>query len=547
MDIQHQKLRVGLVINDGPQPQVIVDFIQKSMNAEHYFIEKILVKRNAATQCNISVKKKIEGQLFQCIKKIEQTIIPKNKRIQAYLNLHSINALPLEKDFLSDFNNKTSKDDVFDLLVLSHDVQLEAHFLSFASQGVVMLDQLSAQKNLVKVPFGFDEVLSQRPSTTFLIQHLRANQQCKTLYKGKVYTANLFLLNQMNVIERAYYSLHQTLEQFNPEQLNPAKFNHARSENKHAMKQHEIFQINMQAPDFNQQILYFFKTFLHLLKKKSWKLRKIAPRWGVAYQFTDDWQHVNLTQSTVIKNPPNHFLADPFIVTKNGQHYCFVEDLDYATNKGKIAVYQISQNGVVALGTALEEDFHLSYPYIFEADGKLYMCPETYQAHEIRLYECVDFPLQWKKHKVLKSNVSAADTNIFQWNHQWWMLTNIDSLGHDEHHNELHLFYADRFDATDWQAHPQNPVIFDPLKARNGGLLFKNNEIYRVFQQHGFDNYGESMGIAKITALNTQTYAEELLYKIPADFFSGLSGAHSYAFAQGLLAIDFKKLEKTKN
>ena len=61
----------------------------------------------------------------------------------------------------------------------------------------------------------------------------------------------------------------------------------------------------------------------------------------------------------------------------------------------------------------LEEQFHLSYPYIFEHEDRVYMIPETNEANEIRLYQAVDFPLIWELKQVLMQNVSAVDTSIF--------------------------------------------------------------------------------------------------------------------------------------
>ena len=71
--------------------------------------------------------------------------------------------------------------------------------------------------------------------------------------------------------------------------------------------------------------------------------------------------------------------------------------------------------------------FHLSYPFIFTVDNELYMCPETGEIREIRLYKCTEFPLRWSFHKTLIKDVSAVDSNIFLFKDRWWLLTNIDS------------------------------------------------------------------------------------------------------------------------
>ena len=54
------------------------------------------------------------------------------------------------------------------------------------------------------------------------------------------------------------------------------------------------------------------------------------------------------------------------------------------------------------------------------------MCPETNEKNEIRLYKCLDFPLNWQFYKTIMKNVSAADTQIFSYDNKWWLFTNID-------------------------------------------------------------------------------------------------------------------------
>jgi len=53
-------------------------------------------------------------------------------------------------------------------------------------------------------------------------------------------------------------------------------------------------------------------------------------------QFTQAaWRNAVLWRGTRIENPPSHFLADPFIVSKDGKEICFVEDFDYKNTVGK--------------------------------------------------------------------------------------------------------------------------------------------------------------------------------------------------------------------
>ena len=45
----------------------------------------------------------------------------------------------------------------------------------------------------------------------------------------------------------------------------------------------------------------------------------------------------------------------------------------------------------------LVEEFHLSYPVIFDFDGRKYMMPEANESNQLLLYECEQFPYKWKK------------------------------------------------------------------------------------------------------------------------------------------------------
>ena len=56
-------------------------------------------------------------------------------------------------------------------------------------------------------------------------------------------------------------------------------------------------------------------------------------QWNIAYKFTSDWKNTNLSEAKTIPNPPNRYLADPFVVKKDGNHYCFVEDFDKKKKK----------------------------------------------------------------------------------------------------------------------------------------------------------------------------------------------------------------------
>ena len=89
-------------------------------------------------------------------------------------------------------------------------------------------------------------------------------------------------------------------------------------------------------------------------------------------------------------------------------------------------------------------------------------------------------------------------------------------------------------------------MIFDSERGRNGGFFYDGEKLLRVFQRQGFDLYGESMGIAQIKDLGMETYGEEAVSRIEPRFAPKIVGTHSFSYYNGLLAIDFVKVERVK-
>ena len=59
---------------------------------------------------------------------------------------------------------------------------------------------------------------------------------------------------------------------------------------------------------------------------------------------------------------------------------------------------------------ALEEDFHLSFPMVFDWNGEVWMIPETGSDHSLRLYRCKTFPTQWELVQRFPTDEELCDT-----------------------------------------------------------------------------------------------------------------------------------------
>ncbi len=550
-----EKARVGLIIDNKDQSRQLKELIEMSRESDVYEISHLIVQ-NLPKVSTVQLFKK-NGILkflsilsFNFISKIEEFYLKsksQNKKFATFFKKYNIDefGLPIfnvyPKISQSGFVFKYSNEDLekikiekIDILVRCGSGILKGEILNVCKKGIISFHHGDNKVNRGSPP-GFWEVLERHKSTGFIIQILTEELDGgEILFKGNIATSNLYTLNKIKLYRKSNIFMHKTLESLFQEAIK-----------KRFYDKHPYSHLLYKLPSLTNQFKYLFITGLYLIKKLK---RKFFGKysWGVAYQFVDDWKNVTLWKSKIIKNPPNRFLADPFIITNENKHFCFLENYSYKSKKGAISVYEIEPSGEKSLGIALEENFHLSYPFLLKDKGILYMCPETSKARDIRIYKCLDFPLNWKLEKVLMTNVDAADTSIFKYQSKWWMMTNIDSSNNGDHDSELHIFSSDELLSNSWTPHILNPVIFDSERARNGGLIAHNNEFYRVFQKQGFDLYGEAFGVAKITSLNQEKYEEEIKFEITPNFIKNSIGTHTLNFENGLLATDFFTYGKVK-
>jgi hypothetical protein len=238
------------------------------------------------------------------------------------------------------------------------------------------------------------------------------------------------------------------------------------------------------------------------------------------------WDKAEFWKSAEVRPPRGRFWADPFLYTRDGRTFCFVEDFVYKTRRAHITALEIAGTKVVERGIAVKEPFHLSFPFLFQYKGELYMCPESYASRQIRIYRCTELPLKWELRTVVMEGVSAADTMFFEKAGKWWMLTSLDESGTEDHCSELYLFSSDSPLGTSWTPHPQNPIRIDACGGRNAGLIVDEEKLYRLAQRQGFDQYGQGLVVYEIKALSESLYVEERISEINPTFRKGLRGTH---------------------
>ena len=261
-------------------------------------------------------------------------------------------------------------------------------------------------------------------------------------------------------------------------------------------------------------------------------------QWFLAYRFGSEerWQG-DVRRFTRLMPPRDRYWADPFPIERGKRHFIFFEELVFATGKGHIAMVELARDGACSAPVrVLERDYHLSYPFLIDFDGQLYMVPETGANRTVELYRCIDFPDQWRLEKVLLRDAWFVDATIHRTDDRWWMFVNVGVEG-AEPHDELHLYYADHL-LGEWKPHHRNPVKSDVRCARPAGRLYRRDGILYRPAQICAPLYGSGVLINRVLHLSPQAYLEQEDERILPMQPEGLLGIHTLNRAGELSVVD---------
>lgn len=204
------------------------------------------------------------------------------------------------------------------------------------------------------------------------------------------------------------------------------------------------------------------------------------------------------------------FVADPFMVLNNEKSFIFFEVLNKETAQGDIA-YAESTDGKKwnYKKVIIDENFHLSYPYVFEWNNTYYLIPESNEDFSVRLYKATEFPEKWEYVGNILSGYQYLDPSIFRYKDKWWMFVSTGKS------NVLNLYYSDDL-LKGWQPHPKNPIVkLNKHFGRLGGrVILYDNKLLR-FAQDDDPSYGIQIFAFEITELSETSYAEKLVSEKP--------------------------------
>ncbi len=239
----------------------------------------------------------------------------------------------------------------------------------------------------------------------------------------------------------------------------------------------------------------------------------------------------------LLRPPRGYFYADPFLFVHQGRHLIFFEDYEYASKRAAISWIELDGQGSPSKPrVAISTDYHLSYPYVFEHDGQIYMIPETRASRRIELWRAAAFPDRWEFDRVLLDNIRAVDATWLHYQDQYWLFAGVAVDG-GMASSELHVFSSAK-PLGPWQPHRGNPVVTSIEGARPAGKLFLHNGRLIRPGQDCAKIYGHRVNLYHVEQLDDHCYRETQVGVIQPDWLPNNIGTHTYNSTNDYETID---------
>ncbi|MFH1530391.1 MAG: hypothetical protein ABIK09_06610 [Pseudomonadota bacterium] len=269
--------------------------------------------------------------------------------------------------------------------------------------------------------------------------------------------------------------------------------------------------------------------------------RRVREQWQLGFQLGGG--ELDLSRLVRVNPPPDRFWADPFPCRRgDGWVVFFEEQLDGAPH-GHISALAVRPDGTwESLGTVLERPHHLSYPFLLEWEGAIFMIPEAGATGRVQAYRCTRFPDRWEEDAVLLDGPGLYDTTLVETGGRWWMFTTAGGGGAAV--DSLLLFHAEA-PFGPWMSHPLNPIKVDARSARcGGGIRGAGGALLRPAQDCS-ERYGRSLTWQRIEVLSPVAYRERTVGSVVPGWDPDVVAVHTVNACEGLVVVDFIAVRPT--
>jgi hypothetical protein len=204
--------------------------------------------------------------------------------------------------------------------------------------------------------------------------------------------------------------------------------------------------------------------------------------------------------------PQARFIADPFAIASGEGLELLVEEFDYDRYQGYITSieYPLQPAASPAGRVLIDENIHMSYPFLVHHEGELYCVPECQQSRQVALYGYDRGQRRWTRQQTLLEDFAALDASILRHEGRWYLFCTCQD---DYPECKLYIWHSPAL-AGPWAPHALNPVKCDVRSSRPGGTFFAHaGALYRP-AQNSSRSYGGSLAINRIMRLSSTEFEE---------------------------------------
>tara|TARA_R110001592_G_scaffold56347_1_gene171888 strand:+ start:33795 stop:35474 length:1680 start_codon:yes stop_codon:yes gene_type:complete len=542
-----KKLRIGLLLNDYQVSFWVFKMIEILSNSNYAEIS-LVVKRDSEKKHN-SLRNKFWNNrnhiLYVFFMKMESFVFKSANKYVSPVSIKSIITCPeiLTKPVTSKLHDKIIQEDIDK--IAKHDIDifirlgfkiLKGNILNCSKYGIWSYHHGDNKAYRGSSP-GTWEVLNNNPLTGVTLQILNKKLDGGNILLKSYSSTSPFSIskNRKNIYKKSIVYLPRKVnELYNRGEIDFFK-DVNKLNNKPSFYNFKLFK----TPKNIEFVIGVFGIYTKWLKKKVINVL-FNEQWIVLFKYDSSTKMGDsLYDFRRITPPKDRIWADPFIWKRDGCAYIFIEEMLVNENKGKISVMKLNKNGTYdPPQKIIEEDYHLSYPFLLEENNELFMIPESGINKTINLYKCLEFPYKWEFVKYIMNDIQAVDSTVFYYEDKYWLFANVRQQPKTSIHEELFLFFADNLMDENWTSHPKNPIVTDIRCSRPAGNIFvKENRIYRP-SQNCAKRYGHSMNIQEIIVLNENDYEEKNIDSLLPNWSKDILCTHTLNHKDDLTVID---------
>ena len=499
-----------LLIKDGR----LADPVNESIFQK---LRKFFKKKNLIGKFLFYSHMRLEEKLFYK----RHTTVNKPEVIAFLKTITEIQLSPTRKGFLDIFSTEDAQQ------VKEHDLDVILRF----EFNIIRGDILTASKygiwsfhhgdNAINRggPAGFWEISLKQPVVGVTLQQLTPELDGGLVIDKAYYNRHwAFAKTNIMVTENSVNLLLKNLRKLNRGEYNPTKS---------LVYYNELYV----APSFwvvIKYLLHYYKNFFgRFIDRVLMALGRRSYCWTL-FIGKGNFMNKTLFRIKPAELPKDEFWADPFLFKHQNETYVFFENYSYKTELGKISCGRLEGTKIVDVVEIMNFDYHLSFPYVFESKGEIFMMPETRQNKRLEIYKCLEFPTKWELHKTAFEGERVVDAFFYKDStDQHWLFLNKQDNVNTTADCELYIYKVDSPELNTIQPHTQNPVIIDARVARNGGCMFSHEgKTYRPSQSNTHAIYGRALNINEVEKLTIDEYIENTIVTVEPNFRKGLERMH---------------------